>query len=46
MPDSLNPSIYQEISLLGMKTPDIVVPHTPSYGQCGEDIIVCAALRA
>lgn len=46
MPESLNVSIYEDIEKLGLKAPDIAVPHTPSYGQCAEDIIVCASLRA
>lgn len=46
MPDNLNVSIYEDIARLGMKRPDIAVPHTASYGQCGEDVVVCAALRA
>lgn len=46
MPESLNVSIYEDIEKFGLKAPDIAVPHTSSYGQCAEDIIVCAALRA
>lgn len=46
MSDDLNVSIYREIQQEGMTEPDIAVHHTPTYGQCAEDIIVCAALRA
>ncbi|RUT27350.1 hypothetical protein C0V97_01605 [Asaia sp. W19] len=41
-----NVSIYEDIARLGMSEPDIAVPHTATYGQCAEDIIVLAALRA
>lgn len=46
MQDNLNVSIYEDIARSGMTGPDIPVPHTPSYGQSAEDIIVRAALRA
>lgn len=43
---NLNYNIYNEIALKGMKMPDIAVYNTPSYGQCGEDLIVAALLRS
>ncbi|NHO34156.1 FkbM family methyltransferase [Acetobacter fallax] len=46
MPDTLNTSIYETIARKGISEPDIPVPHTETYGQCAEDIIVRAALEA
>lgn len=46
MQGDLNVSIYGDIARMGMREPDIAVPHTPSYGQSAEDLIVRAALRA
>lgn len=46
MAQILNPHIYEVIAGNRLKVPDIPVYATESYGQCAEDLIVCALLVA
>jgi len=42
----LNSNVYETIAATGMPMPDIPVHGIPYFGQCGEDLIVLALLRA
>ena len=42
----INTHVYETAAAMGVKSPDLAVYLAEQYGQCGEDLIVLALLRA